>query len=498
MPAPEPISPKTNPSSEWITRPRSAIVLLLCLLAGGCSDHQHHLNTDLDALLASYRAENEKLEANRQEVREQGIRTLAVVGRGPQALVSADLANARLDVVVEELLSQAGVDYVSDVPRLLGTTTARFERRPLVEALAGLLGSRGLTATVESGLVRIHPGTDGLRPHGQEEEADESPQLSLAIPLSFEKAAQAAEVLDGMFPADEDDVRLLQFAARPETNSIFVSGPRQQVEAARLLLRDLDSDPSHVLLEALVVEFNAKSFLDLGSQIENGAKGKFSDFFFDVADLVGRTVSFTRVADAANSTAFSAALNLLIQEDQARILSRPYVATRSGSNAHLEVTEDRFVVVATPGDIDVTLESISSGVILDLLPVVTADGTILLDIAIDESQFVPTLENVEQRRSRATIKTFTQIQTGQTVVIGGLMFKSRAESVAGLPWLRRIPPFSLFFGHQDSSHDETQVMIFVTPHLWEPGMDTPFREKSGFEIYQEPDRNIQPGEAPIE
>lgn len=60
--------------------------------------------------------------------------------------MSVDLANARLDVVAEELLKEAEVDYVSNVPRLLGTTTARFERRPLVEALASLLGSRGLAS----------------------------------------------------------------------------------------------------------------------------------------------------------------------------------------------------------------------------------------------------------------------------------------------------------------------------------------------------------------
>ena len=35
---------------------------------------------------------------------------------------------------------------------------------------------------------------------------------------------------------------------------------------------------------------------------------------------------------------------------------------------------------------------------------------------------------------------------------------------------------SFIFGHEDYSYAETQLMIFVTPYLWEPGMETPILE----------------------
>ena len=113
-----------------------------------------------------------------------------------------------------------------------------------------------------------------------------------------------------------------------------------------------------------------------------------------------------------HTATFTAVLNILVQDEDARVISRPYLATTSGTSAHLEITEDRFVVVQAPGGIDVTLEKISSGIILEILPVITKDGRISLDIEIDQSQFIPTLENVEQRRSRNSISTSTTVKEG--------------------------------------------------------------------------------------
>jgi type II secretory pathway component GspD/PulD (secretin) len=287
-----------------------------------------------------------------------------------------------------------------------------------------------------------------------------------------------------MYPVDEESGRReVAFAARPQTNSIYLAGPRAAVAEASRLLDRIDSDPGHVLLEALVVEFNVQSFLDIGSRIADGSSGSLTDIFFDVANLVGDTISFTRVADAAGSTSFTAILNLLIQKEEARVISRPWLATLSGSPAQLEIAEDRYVVTEIPGGFEVSLDQISSGVALDITPTVILDGTIRLRLAITESQFIPSLENVEQRRSRNSVATVTHVGDGETVIIGGLMLNRRGQSKAGIPFLRDIFPLSLIFGHEDYSHTDTQVLVYVTPHLWEPGLQLPLETPEDFELY---------------
>jgi type II secretory pathway component HofQ len=471
-----------------------AALLAVGLLLGACATHPHD-NSDLTSLLETYRAENEKLERNREALRQSGIRLLRVDDPGTDAArVSVDLASARLDVVLEQILERADVPFVSDLPRLLGVVTARFEEVPVVDALRRLLETRGFTARRVDGVISL---TGGVAPvaTGTTPETVPGEKVSVEYPLGHVTSAHAVEILDQLFPVDEGTgYRDVLFAARIEANSVFLSGEVAEVNRATELLAQVDRASGHVMIEALVVEFNIQSFIDIGSRISSGESGRLQDFFLDVADLVSDTISFTRVADRAASTTFSAVLNLLLQNEDARILSRPYVATLSGSPARLEIAEDRFVVVETPGQIDVTLEPISSGVTLDLLPILTADGTILLEMSVNESRFVPTLENVEQRRARNSVSTFTQVESGQTVIVGGLMLKTRAASQAGIPWLRRVPPFSLLFGHLNRSRQESQVMIFVTPHMWEPGVETPLRTTEPFLLY--PNEEIEPARNP--
>jgi type IV pilus assembly protein PilQ len=456
----------------------------LCLLLGGCTAHRND-NSDLTTLLDAYRAENEKLEQGREELRQRGVRLLRVhSGSLRAARVSVDLVAARLDVVVEEILKRADLPFVSNLPRLLGTVTARFEDLPVVEALCTLLRSRGFTARVMDDVLILEAGVDEAWRDDEPPPPRSDETITVEFPLAHVTSEHAGEMLHELFPVNEDTgAREVLFAARRESNSMFLSGQRASVDRATEILTQIDKDAGHVLIEALVVEFNTQSFIEMGSRIASGSSGRVADFFFDVANAVGDTISFSRVADPASSTTFSAVLNLLLQTEQARILSRPYVATLSGSPARLEIAEDRFVVVESPGNIDVTLESITSGVTLELLPILTAEGTIFLQMAVDESRFVPTLENVEQRRARNNVSTFAQVQSGETVIVGGLMLKTRSSGQAGIPWLRRIPPFSYFFGHEDRSQQESQVMIFVTPRLWEPGLDMPLRATEPFLLY---------------
>jgi hypothetical protein len=39
------------------------------------------------------------------------------------------------------------------------------------------------------------------------------------------------------------------------------------------------------------------------------------------------------------------------------------------------------------------------------------------------------------------------------------------------------------FGHEDYSHTDTQVLVYVTPHMWEPGLDLPLARPGVLELY---------------
>ncbi len=465
-------------SMGWV-----AALLILPFFLQACTNNRGHINNDdINNLLESYRSKNELMELRRVKALQRGIEQLDITApdiTGGPFKISVDLKNARLDVVVKQILDGTKTEYINQNRKLTGTVTARFENRPLVEALTILLNQHGMKASRSGSLIILDQDKSqgklskkmAMLPDGVE---------NIHVDWSLENIgiAKAAEVLNNIYPMDSNTgKRLINFAPRTENNSMILSGARRDVEEALRLLEKIDEDSGHVLLEALVVEFNVDSFIDLGTKIESGASGKYSNLFLDVANLAGNTVSFTRVADAANTTSFSALLNLLIEDEEARVISRPYLSTASGTSAHLEVAEDRFVIIQSLAGLNNALEEVSSGIKMDILPIVTRDHIIMLDISINESQFIPTLGNIEQRRSRNTIKTTAYVNDGETVIIGGLMLRTSSHSLAGPPGVRDIPIANIILGHEEIYDKQTQVMVFITPHRWEPGLDLPLLQQ---------------------
>ena len=66
------------------------------------------------------------------------------------------------------------------------------------------------------------------------------------------------------------------------------------------------------------------------------------------------------------------------------------------------------------------------------------------------------------------------------------MLRARSDSLAGIPNLRNMPFLKYFFGHEDYFKEETQVMIFVTPHRWSPSMLTPMMGQNNSPLYDLP------------
>jgi len=54
---------------------------------------------------------------------------------------------------------------------------------------------------------------------------------------------------------------------------------------------------------------------------------------------------------------------------------------------------------------------------------------------------------------------------GQTVVIGGLMQESKADTVSKIPFLGDIPLLGYLFKRTIKSNANTELIIFLTPHI---------------------------------
>jgi general secretion pathway protein D len=282
----------------------------------------------------------------------------------------------------------------------------------------------------------------------------------------------------------------LSITAIHSQNAILIKGSSADVNNTLDILKSLDTDSGHILIEALVLEFSIDHFLQIGSAISAGSSGQFSDVSIDWANLIGETIAFTKMATTANTRAFRAAISMLIQHDFGRVISRPYLATVSGKEAKIEVVEDRYVTTFQGYGDEVTLEPVTSGISLTMTPFLLPDEQIRLDISISASQFVPSLGNVSLTRSRSEATSTIQIGAGQTLVIGGLMKEEASSSGAGVPGVRDVPGLGFLFGRKQSIVGKRRVLIYITPYIWEPGMETPVDSRLRLEDFMKSQKDF--------
>jgi general secretion pathway protein D len=72
---------------------------------------------------------------------------------------------------------------------------------------------------------------------------------------------------------------------------------------------------------------------------------------------------------------------------------------------------------------------------------------------------------VNPRISTRSVSTQVAVQSGQTVLLGGLIKQDNAESVSAVPYLGKIPGLRWLFGNTGRSKDRTELIVLITPRV---------------------------------
>jgi len=484
--------------------------LFLLIFLAGCALPAIKQDKDLATLMEAYRERNAQLLEQRKRRQEQGIKTLEVVRSDPtkEFLVSVNLANASLPVVVERLLDDTKTPYLLESVELAGRVTARFDNVPFSQALNIILGSQGYSSVKREGIlviragrqdVSLGPGPPSAAPSpgaaASAATASTEPPTQIEIPVKHADMTTLSSLLDALFPVNpQTGSKPVLYGMQPFTSTLFLSGAPQDLAKAVSVISRADRDPSHVVLEFLVVEFDSDAVEQFGVDISGLRQGRFSDLSTSFSSLTGRAITFTNTAGIDRGLQYTAAIDALISQEKAKVISRPYVATRSGKQATINITRDRYVLVQVPqqGAAVTTTQAVSSGVLLNVTPTVLADGMVRMDVDVEDSQFVPTAGNIAVEVDKNKATTNAQVESGQSIIIGGLTLNRESYSNAGLPWFRRLPLVNLLVSDQERTQTKQEVVIFVTPHIWTPDLDVPLAAKEAFTIKEEEEGILKP------
>ena len=228
--------------------------------------------------------------------------------------------------------------------------------------------------------------------------------------------------------------------------------------------------PSQIRLEAQVIEISSSNKRELGIQYGTSTGDSSSKIDAEGTIYAGEDWNTRGWGGwlVRHSSTLNAALNALITQGKARILSRPNISTLSGEKARILIGGSIPIPVNNDGK--VSIEWKEYGVKLNIEPVADQMNKITSKVHAEVSRLdyangitqngfhIPALAT---REAEAVI----HVSNGMSMVIGGLLNSEDGKSVTKIPLLGNIPILGEFFKHTSRTRDKRELIIIITPHL---------------------------------
>lgn len=272
----------------------------------------------------------------------------------------------------------------------------------------------------------------------------------LIVKLKYLKADQMKSSLGTILP--ESQIRI-----ESAHNSLILMGSDEEYSKVRDVLSELDVPQKQVMFEAQVVEITKSDLNNLGVRWQWGNFPSSSG---------NEMVGVIPVGPQGSSTNFRATIDAIVNNENAKILANPHVATLDGQTARILIgdrlpVETKFV---ENGVQQIAVTYIDVGIKLEVTPWVNEDGIITTKLLPEISTNIAAAGNNPSIRTRQA-ETTLRVKNGETIVIGGLIQKEDRKNVTKVPLLGDIPIIGNLFKSTSIEKRETELTIFITPTI---------------------------------
>ena len=270
----------------------------------------------------------------------------------------------------------------------------------------------------------------------------------------------------------------VEIIADDTRNALVILATAQDYRMIAAAIRKLDVVPLQVLIEASILEVTLAGDLDYGiewffsNQIGRSRGGQ------GALDLGGAGVSalapgfaYTIVNSAAN---VKVALNALESESEVNVLSAPSLMVLDNQTARINVGDEipvpsrQSTSNITPGAPTVNeIRFRNTGITLEVTPRVNNSGLVTMEIRQEVSNAIRTTSSTINAPTiqKRQIKSTVAINSGQTIVLGGLIRNSETENASGVPVLQQIPALGKLFGNTSAKNRRTELVVLLTPRV---------------------------------
>ena len=262
----------------------------------------------------------------------------------------------------------------------------------------------------------------------------------------------------------------LNMVVDERANALVFYSTGEDYRALLPLLQKLDVMPKQVMLDLTIAEVSLKDEFKHGVEwaIARGEVNLTTQGAFGATGIGGMGL-------VINGTEGPLQANFLSTNNLVKIISNPSLMVRDGVTAMINVGSDVSVVGQTTqdpinGDRQTTKsEYRKTGINVSVKPTVNANGVVILEISQTISNSVPGSAGAGGNPDifERTVKTEVVAQSGQTVLLAGLISENSAAGGSGTPGLSKIPLLGNLFKSKSKSSDRTELAMLVTARVVE-------------------------------
>lgn len=275
-------------------------------------------------------------------------------------------------------------------------------------------------------------------------------------------------------------------------NALVIVADSEEYAKILHVIKQLDVLPLQVLIDATIVEVTLKDELQYGIQWffshNNGGTNEISggDGGISMKEIgKGIMTGGLTYAFASDSGDIKALLQANASKDNINVISSPSLMVLNNQEASIKVgdsvpirtsestntntvnnTDPNNGVVVTSG-----IQMVDTGINLSIRPRVNSGGLVLMDILQTVNQAVKTSviggsSNIDSPTiQKREVESSVAIQSGETIVLGGLIREENANNKSGVPVLYDIPYIGPLFGGTTRKKDKSELVVLITPRV---------------------------------
>ncbi len=293
------------------------------------------------------------------------------------------------------------------------------------------------------------------------------------------------------------------------TNLIIITDTSDKIEQAKQIVQKLDIVTPQVIIQARIVEASTNFSREIGvnwgggigvqptsllpseigsntSSIDNavgvgpargyntlgGTYGYNSAMNFPIAATTAAgSIGFNFVRIAGTPLVLNAKLSAMETEGEVKIISAPKIVTLDNKKATIrQGLSYPYNKLDSSGNTTTEFKDID--LVLEVMPHVTPDNRISMKMNIKKNDLGDVILGQQSFTTREA-QTELLVNDGDTIVIGGIITKTKRSSKSGFPGLSKIPILGWLFKAKTKSDRKEELLIFITSrivHLEQPAV----------------------------